>query len=194
MPLKNAQTEVNDIFTVVNESSSPITTRFESPTVTQVLEELPYNHVTHFACHGVSDTTNPSNSHLLLHRDNPSTLGKLTVKAISNMNIKDAQVAYLSACCTADNPSAELADESIHIASGFQLAGSSHVLGTLWDSNDEACRKVSVEFYRRLFHRDRTGDEGHRAVSTAFHHAVKKLRGEMRGQPIKWASFVHTGA
>lgn len=190
-PLKNAQTEVHDIFNVVNQRP---TTRFESPTVTQVLGELPYHHVIHLACHGVSDPANPSNSHLLLHGDDPSKPGKLTVKAISNLKIKNAQIAYLSACCTADNPSTELADESIHIASGFQLAGFSHVLGTLWDSNDEACRKVSVEFYRTLFHSDQTGDEGHRVVSTAFHHSVKKLRSEMLGQPIKWASFVHTGA
>ncbi|KAL0635469.1 hypothetical protein Q9L58_005600 [Maublancomyces gigas] len=190
-PLKNAQKEVHNIVNTVNQRS---TTRFESPTVTQVLEELPYHHVIHFACHGISDPANPSNSHLLLHGDDPSKPGKLTVKAISRMNIKDAQVAYLSACCTADNPSTALANESIHITSGFQLAGFSHVLGTLWDSNDEACRKVSVEFYRTLFHQDRTVDEGHRVVSTDFHHAVKKLRSEMLGQPIKWASFVHTGA
>ncbi|KAL0631343.1 hypothetical protein Q9L58_009789 [Maublancomyces gigas] len=118
--------------------------------------------------------------------------GKLPVEAISLINIKQAQVAYLSACCTAENPSPMLADESIHIACGFQLAGFSHILATLWESEDEACREVAVEFYRSLFNGQPDG--GHRVVSAAFHFAVKRLRHRMLRQPIKWASFIHTGA
>lgn len=109
------------------------------------------------------------------------------------MNIKNAQLAYLSACSTADNCSVDLADKSIHIASGFQLAGFSHVLGTLWESNDDACRRVAREFYRSLFD-DQPRDIGHRGVSTAFHHPVKRLRQDTLKQPIKRASFIHTGA
>lgn len=112
---------------------------------------------------------------------------------MSNLNIKNAQLAYLSACSTADNASADLADESIHIASGFQLAGFSHVLGTLWESNDAGCRQVAVDFYRELFNGKAHG-EGHAAVSIAFNLAVKKLRKRSLRQPILWASFIHTGA
>lgn len=192
-PLKNSTREVEDIMAVVKENSHhTATVRLDSPSVALVLAELPSFHAIHFACHGVSDR-NPSNSHLLLLGDTPLQSGKLTVKAISAMNIKNAQMAYLSACCTAQNPSAQLADESIHIASGFQLAGFSHVLATLWQSDDDACRRVSGEFYRLLFAEGGSG-MGHRAVSTAFHHAVKKLRKDILGQPIKWASFIHTGA
>lgn len=192
-PLKNAIAEVREIMCIVQEVGDAMTTRMDSPTITQVLLELPAHQCIHFACHGVSDGENPSGSHLLLHGDNPVELGKLTVSAISNINIKNAQVAYLSACCTADNPSSTLADEVIHIANGFQLAGFSHVLATLWESDDDACRQVSGEFYRLLFD-PRQNEQGHGAVSFAFHHAVKKLRHKLLGQPIKWASFIHTGA
>lgn len=191
--LKNAPMEVDQIIDSVQ--ASAITTKFECPDVAQVLDELSATHVIHFACHAVSDAKNPSDSHLLLSgNDNPGP-GKLTVGQISDMNLKNAHVAYLSACSTANNSSAALADESIHIASGFLLAGFSHVLATRWDSQDDACLQVAVEFYKRLFDPERQeGDIGHHEVSTAFHHAVKTLRNAFPRQPIRWAPFIHTGA
>ncbi|KAL0631679.1 hypothetical protein Q9L58_009459 [Maublancomyces gigas] len=188
-PLTNALKEVEEIADIAMNHSK--TTILNSPTATQVLKELPAFHAIHFACHGVSDSKNPSSSHLLLHRTNGPE--KLTVGAISKRNIRNAQLAYLSACSTADNASADLADESIHIASGFQLAGFTHVLGTMWESNDAACRQVAVDFYSELFN-DKARHKGHRAVSTAFNRAVKKLRKGALRQPIIWASFIHTGA
>lgn len=188
-PLKNALKEVEEIADIVKNHSQ--TTILNSPTATQVLKELPAFHAIHLACHGVSDSKNPSSSHLLLYGTNGPE--KLTVGTISKRNIRNAQLAYLSACCTADNASTDLADESIHIASGFQLAGFSHVLGTMWESNDAACRQVAVDFYSELFN-GKARHKGHRAVSTAFNRAVKKLRKGALGQPILWASFIHTGA
>lgn len=179
---------------VAREYSTSAITRFDSPSITQVLPVLPEYQIIHFACHGVSDPTVSSNSHLFLFGNDPLQPGpeRLTAADVSNMNMKTAQVAYVSACSTADNPSSQLADESIHIASGFQLAGFSHVLTSLWEADDVACRRVSVEFYRRLFARREIS--GHRVVSTCFHHAVKELRKDMLRQPIKWAAFIHTGA
>lgn len=187
--LENATKEVDEIIAAVKEGSNTKTTRLDFPRATHVLEKLPAHNAIHFACHGLSDGKNPSNSHLLLH--GTSGPEKLTVGAISSMNIRNAQVAYLSACCTAENASDTLADESIHIASGFQLAGFSHVLATLWESNDDACRRVAGEFYRSLYGQ---GDQEHRAVSVSFHLAVEKLRKDYMRQPLKWASFIHTGA
>lgn len=193
-PLKGAVGEVEQIARAVEGRIS----RLDSPSTTDVLESLPSYDAIHFACHGLSDGKNPSNSHLLLRRDAASgseMVDKLTVGAIAGLNIKNAQLAYLSACCTADNSSAALADESIHIASGFQLAGFSHVLATLWESNDLACQQVAGDFYGLLSKASRANQEGgHRVVSAAFHQAVRKLREQNPRQPIKWASFIHTGA
>lgn len=179
MPLLNVAKEVDEIIDVINQKKNSSTlTRLDRPSSAQVLEKLPAHHAIHFACHGMSDSENPSNSHLALAKD--GAIDRLTVGAISNMNIKTAEIAFLSACCTADNPSAKLADESIHIASGFVLAGFSHVLATLWESDDYACRLVAREFYSLLF--DTQGHPvvgsggGHQAVGTAFHYAVRKLR------------------
>lgn len=189
-PLKNAALEAKSIVAVVD--GRTITTQLDHPSIDEVLKRLNTTHAIHFACHGVSKAASPSDSHLLLRKDN-ETVDELTVRAISQTNIRNGQIAYLSACSTADNPSKKLMDESIHIASAFQLAGFSHVLATLWESNDRACRQVAEDFYRSLFDGQVVGGD-HRKVSISFHHAVKRLRDQNRKQPLLWASFIHTGA
>lgn len=191
--LSKAAVEAKEIVSLVGKDR---TTQLDHPSAAKVLAELPSHDAIHFACHGVSDPKSPSNSALLLRPENGSEEpDRLTVEKISNTNIQRAQIAYLSACCTAENASEALADESIYIASGFQLAGFSHVLATQWVSKDDACLEVSGEFYRLLFDSQPCGAEGgHRKVSFSFHSAVKKLRDTGWKQPIKWASFIHTGA
>ena len=68
-----------------------------------------------------------------------------------------------------------LADEAIHIASAFQLAGFSHVLATLWESDDRLCQRVATEFYSRLFC-GVDGVGGHLRVAKAYHEVVKMIR------------------
>lgn len=71
-----------------------------------------------FICHGVSDPTNPSNSHLLLTDSRNSIPEHLTVRDLAAASLKMARMAYLSACSTADNAARGL-DEVIHLASAF---------------------------------------------------------------------------
>jgi CHAT domain-containing protein len=131
VPFPEVTTEVNGILETLPTQAfrSKVLGR---PSSHQVLEELPLNQVMHFAYHGVSDKHDPSNSRLLLNNS------ELSVRDISRVNTEAAQLVYLSACSTAENPSWKLANEVIHIASGFLLAGFSHVLATLWESQD-AC-------------------------------------------------------
>lgn len=193
--LPNAAIEAKQIEDLVSGKAS--ITLLDHPSAACVLAQLPAHDAIHFACHGVSDHENPSTSSLLLQGDD-GKLDRLTVQSISHIHMDHAQIAYLSACSTAENSSAELMNESIFIASGFQLAGFSHVLATQWESNDEACRQVSGDFYKLLFDGKPGGgdgsDGGHRKVGVSFHQAVKKLRQVNRRQPLKWASFIHTGA
>ncbi|CUS12252.1 unnamed protein product, partial [Tuber aestivum] len=91
--------------------------------------------IVHFACHWVSDI-NPSDSHLVLLTLDGNEAGKLTARDISSIAAKSAQLAYLSAYSSAQNPSSKLADEVIHLASAFQPAGFSHTLANLWETDD----------------------------------------------------------
>jgi len=197
-PLESVEQEANDIIDIAK-GRAIRTMKLFQPSAKQVLDEIHSHHIIHFACHGVSDNQNPSDSRLLLQKSKSSESGSsepeidmLSVRDISNSNVDGAQLAYLSACSTADNPLSTLSDEAIHIAGGFQLAGFSHVLATMWESRDVACMQLAKDFYGSLFNGE--GSEEHRRVAITWHDSVKRLRDKKRNVPLLWAPFIHTGA
>lgn len=134
MPKTPGEKDVPDVglrFQKSSKSQGFVSTKhLESPSAGKVLENFGLYHAMHFACHGVSHARASLHSHLVLLRDSGKRADRLTVQDISQNNTKSSQIADLSACSTARNSVLGLADEAIHIASGFQLAGFSHVLGT----------------------------------------------------------------
>ena len=160
-----------------------------------VLDNLSSCSVAHFSCQGVTDPRNPCNSHLLLPGPGGTGGDPLCIKELSNRNLDRSMLAYLSACHTANYTSKTLLDEAIHIASGFQLAGFPHVVGTLWEANDRKAREVATEFYKNLFDSLDSGRgfaDG--IVAEALHKAVASLRREFEDNPILWGPFIHLGA
>lgn len=187
--LPDVNREVESILEVTKGSIA--STHLANPSADEVLREFESFAAMHLACHGVSDASTPSKSHLILLAAD-GTADCLNIRRISRRNTAtSAQVVYLSACSTAQSTGVQFADESLHIASGFQLAGFSHVLAAMWSAESKVCVAVSTEFYRALF--DGRG-EGHRKVRTAFHQAVKKVQEQYRRSPLKWAPFIHMGA
>jgi CHAT domain-containing protein len=147
-----------------------------------VLAALPGARWAHFACHGSSDLADPSASHLLLadHEERP-----LTVVEVARLRLDDAELAFLSACSTA-RPGARLADEAIHLASAFQLAGYRHVIGTLWPIGDRHAVDVAADVYTAIA---ATGD-----VAGSVHTVTRRLRNRWIDDPSIWASHIHVGA
>ncbi|KAI9867359.1 MAG: hypothetical protein M1813_008917 [Trichoglossum hirsutum] len=197
--LPEVNREVADILELPNFPPSISVTQLDRPCAQEVLTELRGRNFVHFACHGISNPKDPSKSCLFLVKPasptSPEEVDPLTVRRISSATAQHATLAYLSACCSAENPVAGLADEVLHIASGFQLAGFSHVVATLWESKDSVCVKVSSEFYSLLFGGSgESGESGHARVARALHEAVKGVRDEQWNLPITWAPFIHTGA
>ncbi|CAH0051566.1 unnamed protein product [Clonostachys solani] len=125
----------------------------------------------HFAGHGFSHTDDPSKSELLVEdRDtNP-----LTVATLLEMNLRQNPpfLAYLSACGTGRIRDESFFDESIHLISAFQLAGFRHVIGTLWEVNDEMC----VDMARLTYEGIRDGGMTDDSVCRGLHHASRELR------------------
>ncbi|KAF8453388.1 CHAT domain-containing protein, partial [Kalaharituber pfeilii] len=164
-----------------------------------VLERLPSHNIVHFACHGVVHATDPLASCLLLEKPAPQAGGtsvqdRLEVRDIIAVRpAKDVsrplRVAYLSACSSACDLSADAVNESLHIASTLQLAGFDNVIGTLWDSYDEACAEVAKQFYKFLLQEDVGPAE-------ALHMAVETVRREEKywSMPRAWAGFICWGA
>jgi CHAT domain-containing protein len=131
----------------------------------------------HFACHGIA-ARDPGDSHLVLHD------GPLPVREIANLDLPDARLAYLSACTTAFGGTT-LLDESIHIASAFQVAGFAHVIATLWPITDTHAPHLARDVYAHL----RNGhDPAH-----ATHRAIHTLRTQLPRHPYLWAPYIHFG-
>ena len=149
---------------------------------------LPRFRLAHFACHASSDLANPSSSHLLLpdHRSRP-----LTVVDVARLSLDDAELAFLSACATA-RTGYGLADEAIHLAAAFQLAGYRHVIATLWPIGDRSAVEIAADVYTALVAHDASGAVG---AAQALHDATRRQRGSLEArQPRVWASHIHSGA
>ncbi|MFF4529450.1 CHAT domain-containing protein [Streptomyces sp. NPDC001407] len=164
--------------------------RTDTPTAAAVRSQLPHCAIAHFACHGVSDSADPSQSRLLLYDHATSPL---TVAALAQLSLGQGQLAYLSACSTAAPGDRQLSDEAIHLTSACQLAGFTHVIGTLWPINDRLAVDIAESFYTYLA----TGPSGPLApdrAATALHHTIQDIRDRYPGLPSLWAAYLHVGA
>ncbi|KAM0148086.1 hypothetical protein ACHAPG_010202 [Botrytis cinerea] len=133
-----------------------------------VKSHLPKCKIFHFAGHGHTNLTDPSQSSLLLED------GRLTVATLLEMNLRESSpfLAYLSACGTGQIGDEKFFDESIHLISAYQLAGFRHVIGTLWEVNDESCVDMTKITYGVIQDRGITDE----SICRGLHEAVRKLR------------------
>ena len=187
--------EVEQEARIVQETVGQLTLQapliLEMPTREEVIKRLPESTIVHLACHGTSDPYNPSNGGLFLQD------GSLTIHDLGPISLPHAQIAYLSACSTAENAALNLIEEGIQVATGFQLMGFPHVVGTLWEASNRAAIEVAQGFYHSLA-AQMTENESlvdHEVVATALHNAVKVLlQKEGTEDAISWAPFIHIGA
>ena len=199
-PLANAKTEAANVQQQF--SLARITTQLlESPTRDHVLSSMSTASFVHFACHGRSDPNDPLRSSLLLQdcKTNP-----LDLKVITEQRLPKAQLAYLSACETSKVQARSFLNESLHIASAFQIAGFPHVVGTLWQLTDEVAEEAARTFYEGVFSvwesLDESGqgveelvlDLNGQRVAAALHSTLQKLR-EVSGNIFDWAPLIHLG-
>lgn len=150
-----------------------------------VLGALPGSGVTHFACHASSDPHDPTASHLLLHD------GALNLGDIAGLRLDGAELAYLSACGTSRG-STRLADEALHLASAFQLAGYSQSVATVWEVGDAFAARAAAEFYQRIA--PALLAAGPLPAAAALHATVRALRDSQCAEPWAWSALVHAGA
>ncbi|KAL9563957.1 hypothetical protein ACKAV7_011992 [Fusarium commune] len=191
--LRGVEEEMREILNLTR--SHMRTTAYTHPSADQVLEVLKTCRIAHFACHGTSDYSDPSNSGLILQKtagpDEALEQDRLTVRQVSDLRLKHAQIAYLSACSTAENKAARLSDEVIHVVSGFQVAGFPHVVGCLWPAGDSECVEVAKRFYSLVLQQNQSVISNE--VASAVQEAVMAVRAEDLDMPLNWAQFVHYG-
>jgi tetratricopeptide (TPR) repeat protein len=171
----------------------------EYPDVVSTMAQLRECNIAHFACHGVSDSADPSSSGLILQTARTTTEEPrqdiLSVHELFQAHLLRAEIAYLSACSTAQNRVIRLSDEVLYVVSGFQVAGFRHVVGCLWPSDDKVCVNIAKSFYSELS-QGGTVSYDDRATALALHKAVAKIResNEYCKRPLLWAQYMHFGA
>lgn len=157
----------------------------EEATRQAVLSRLGTHPWAHFACHAGSDPDDPYRSRLLVH---DHAVSPLNVLEISRLRLETSEFAYLSACSTAVTRR-DLADESIHVVTAFQLAGFPQVIGTLWQINDTIATEIAERVYAELaaggFDPARTG--------ASVHAAIRLIRDRYPRFPTLWSAHIHMG-
>ncbi|KJZ74126.1 hypothetical protein HIM_06575 [Hirsutella minnesotensis 3608] len=167
----------------------------EMASANNVIAQLQRCSISHFACHGTTNHSDPSSSGLVFRKGHGDDWAqdRLTVYKLSELSLEHGRLAYLSACSTAQIKAAQLTDEVIHVVSGFQVAGFPHTVGCLWPSVDRVCVDVARGFYHSLLGR---GGLGWRDadVALALNEALAAVRCTDSDMPLNWAQFVHYGA
>jgi len=152
-------------------SSMKLQVKKPSPYKEEVLSALNSCKIFHFAGHGLTNSSDPSKSRLLLE---DWKIEPLTVASLLETNLQKRMpfLAYLSACGTGQMKNDELIDEGLHLISACQLAGFQHVIGTLWEVNDKSCVDMATRTYKWMLDRGMSDQ----SVSEGLHHASRWLR------------------
>jgi CHAT domain-containing protein len=97
----------------------------ESAASEHVVASLQSARIVHIACHGVQHGAEPHLSHFCLGS------GNLSISDLMKADFKDAFLAFLSACETAQG-NQKHADEVVHLAATMLFVGYKSVVATMW--------------------------------------------------------------
>ncbi|KAF4499924.1 hypothetical protein FAGAP_3925 [Fusarium agapanthi] len=142
-----------------------------SRTKKEVMRYLPDCKIFHFAGHGLAHAEDPSKSCLLLENWEQDSLN---VSDLLDMNIRQRApfLAYLSACGTGQIKDETSFDENINLISAFQIAGFRHVIGTLWNVQDDLSVEMAKMTYQELQRSGMSDD----SICRGLHKATRELR------------------
>ena len=146
----------------------------------------------HLACHASQDQKEPLKSQFLFHG------GPLTLSKIMQKNLRNADLAFLSACQTSTGGE-NLSEEAVHLAAGMLAAGYRQAVATMWSIKDCHAPEVAKDFYDYLLAHQCGSANGFDGSQSAYalHHAIQKLRKRLvNNSPdslLAWAPYVHFG-
>ncbi|KAF5331233.1 hypothetical protein D9611_013063 [Ephemerocybe angulata] len=192
-PIPGTTKEVQTIFKRAEESGVRVSKlEGNEMSVATCLDQMQEFSCIHLACHGSQNAAEPLQSRFLFHQ------GDLELGTIIKSNLKNADLAFLSACQTSTGQEA-LSDEAVHLAAGMLAAGYRRVIGTMWSIGDAPAQEVATTFYDYLFsHRDEANGPGFDGTlsAVALHHATQQLRlrlDDSEHSLLTWIPFVHFG-
>ncbi|KAF8593758.1 hypothetical protein BDV93DRAFT_582471 [Ceratobasidium sp. AG-I] len=138
----------------------------------------------HLACHASQNPINPLQSAFYLHG------GKLDLATITQKHLKNADLAFLSACQTATGDES-LSEEAVHLAAGMLMAGYKSVIATMWSIGDDDAPLIAEKVYEHLLE---GGIPDSRRAAAAVHKATACLRAKVGVDAFeKWVPYIHIG-
>ncbi|KAF8545898.1 hypothetical protein OG21DRAFT_1313660, partial [Imleria badia] len=187
--LSGVAIELGHIREIIRNSPAAQTILLESEkgTVEEVLSLMKNADWVHFACHGIQDDKDRTNSGLCL-----ADRRRLKLCDIIALSRPHGGLAFLSACETATGDTG-LSDEAIHIAAGMLFAGYGGVVGTMWSISDKLAPDVAREVYAQLLQNGTRPD--YREAARALHEAIGRVRerSEVEVPFHIWLPFIHVG-
>ncbi|KAI0344929.1 hypothetical protein BDW22DRAFT_979978 [Trametopsis cervina] len=149
-----------------------------------VAQSMSEAHILHISSHG-QQHPDPLKSQFILRG------GSLTIAQLMKLNLKNATLAFLSACETAKG-SEEQPDQVVHLAASMLFCGFRSVVGTMWRMTDADGPLIAQWFYEELLTKEILELDD---IPYALDMAVRKLRDCRPGiSPARWAPYVHIGA
>lgn len=145
---------------------------------------LPRASVFHYAGHAVFDDARPERSYLVLAGDGAA---RLTADDVEGMDLGGVRLVVLSACETlraADGRAGGFAG----FAGALLRAGAGGVVGSTWRVEDEATRRLMVDFHQRY----RATGDGARALREAQLSMLRSSDPAYR-PAAAWAAFRYAG-
>jgi CHAT domain-containing protein len=123
--LPYAVSEVKSVIDIATNAGASSNIDVGTAAKDEVAAMLQSSQIVHLACHGIQHHLEPHKSHFCL------STGNLTVAELMEMDMKNAFLAYLSACETAKGDKRHV-DEVIHLAASMLFAGFKSVVATMW--------------------------------------------------------------
>ncbi|KAH6880937.1 CHAT domain-containing protein [Coprinopsis sp. MPI-PUGE-AT-0042] len=193
LPIPGTTKEVQSIFKMAAQNGARAAMLQGSTlTVAECLQYMEHYSSIHLACHASQNAAKPLDSQFCF--DN----GSLKLADIIQRDVKNADLAFLSACQTSTGDE-KLSDEAVHLAAGMLAAGYRRIVATMWSIGDGNAPDVANDFYNYLFSRRVEGSGGSvdGSISAhALHHAVQRLRGRLDNSDnslLAWVPYVHFG-
>ena len=136
--------------------------------------------VLHLATHGMWDSSDALNSHLMLAKGQ-----RLSQQEIFEMDLGETTLVTLSACNTAMSQRHDV-DFVASLAEAFWIAGSRAVVATLWSVDDESTGRLMSRFYQGL--------KDGKSKSAALREAQLEVKNEARFEhPYFWGGVLLFG-
>jgi CHAT domain-containing protein len=193
--LPGTQTEINAIAKGMRAKGWKVKQLTGNRATEDALKEIRNPEVLHLATHGYFRENSLGGSHTLLNaglilaRSDSSHVGihpedgVLKAREALTMDLEETRLVVLSACETGLGTS--MAGEGMYgLQRAFQLAGSRHIVMSLWKIDDEATSRLMMAFYKYYLP---TGNP---------QEALRKAQTDLRKiypHPYFWASFVVLG-